>query len=184
MPINSRYAKLPLTLLALAVLAGCDASSSGGGSKSPPGYPDVQATAAGTPVCYQTDPGQNHAAAQATSAARRAHGLPAVRPDPALAKAAADHACDMAARGLMSHVGSTTKGPMQRAKAQGYVPHLTAENIAAGPFSQQRVLNEWSASSGHMANITIPQVRDVGIGRALAADGRTVFWAAVYGAPR
>lgn len=153
-------------------------------SEHPKGYPDVQATAPGKATCFQTSSHENQAAAQATTAARRGQGLGSVSADPALAQAAAKHACDMAARGLMSHVGTSTKGPAQRVKAEGYAPQVTAENIAAGPFGLGRVLNEWSASSGHRANILIPQVRDVGIGRALGSDGRTVFWSAVYGAPR
>ncbi len=171
-------------MLGLASLAGCAETDGRTVSHHPGGYPDVQASAPGKATCYQTSAAQNQAAAQATNAARRARGLPAVAPDPVLANAAEKHACDMAERGLMSHVGTSTKGPMQRVKAQGYAPRLTAENIAAGPFGQDRVLREWSASSGHLANIMIPQVRDVGIGRAVGADGRTVFWAAVYGAPR
>lgn len=170
-------------LAALSLLAAC-ADTGGTVSTHASGYPDVQATAAGNATCYQTSAAENRAVAQATSATRRANGLPAVAPDPALAKAASDHACDMARRGLMTHVGTSTKGPMQRVKANGYAPSLTAENIAAGPFGQAQVQREWANSSGHIANIVIPQVRDVGIGRAVAADGRTVFWSAVYGAPR
>lgn len=73
---------------------------------------------------------------------------------------------------------------MQRLKQEGYRPSIAAENIAAGPWGQDRVLVEWSRSSGHLANILIPQVRHYGIGKALGADGKTVYWAAVYSAPR
>lgn len=170
-------------MLTLSLLAGC-AQTGDTVSSHPKGYPDVQATAAGDATCYQTSTAENHAVAQSTSAARRANGLPGVSPDTALARAAADHACDMAKRGLMTHTGTSTKGPMQRVKAQGYAPRLTAENIAAGPYGQAQVQREWANSSGHAANIMIPQVQDVGIGKAVGSDGRTVFWAAVYGAPR
>lgn len=138
----------------------------------------------GAVTCYQTSAQQNAAAASATNATRRARGLPALRSSTTLAEVAARHACDMARRGVMSHRGSATKGPMQRLKKQGYRPRVAAENIAAGPFDQTRVLQEWVRSRGHLANILIPQVRDYGIGKAVGADGRTVYWAAVYGAPR
>lgn len=176
-----RLAAAGLGILSLTAGAAANVKTT---SQHPAGYPDVQASAPGPAVCYQTTPDQNQAAAQATTAARRGRGLAPVSANPVLAQAAAKHACDMARRGRMTHVGTSTKGPAQRVKAEGYAPHVTAENIAAGPFGLERVLNEWSASSGHRANILIPQVRHVGIGRALGSDGRTVFWAAVYGAPR
>lgn len=137
-----------------------------------------------TVTCYQTSKQENEAAAASTNATRRANGLPALRANADLARAAARHACDMAARGIMSHRGSQTKGPMQRIKKTGYKPQLAAENIAAGPWGQERVLHEWARSRGHLDNILIPQVRHYGIGKAIGTDGKTVFWAAVYGAPR
>lgn len=145
---------------------------------------DIQATAAGRPTCTATSAAQNAAGAQATNAVRRSAGLPPVQPNPALARAAARHACDMAERGRMAHHGSGTKGPSDRVKALGYQPSVTAENIAAGPYGIERVLAEWNGSQGHRANMLIPQVRDYGIGQAIGADGKTRFWAAVYAAPR
>jgi len=138
----------------------------------------------GKATCYQTSQVENAAATQATNATRKAHGLPPLQPSRDLAAAAAAHACDMASRGVMSHQGSRSKGPMQRLKKQGYRPALAAENIAAGPWGQERVLTEWVRSGDHLANILIPQLHHYGIGRALGADGRTVYWAAVYSAPR
>ena len=175
-----------LGLIAVAgLLAGCAADTgqvarSGGSTK----YPDVQAAAPGAAQCMATSTAENAAAAQATSGARRGAGLGAVTPNATLAKAAAAHACDMARRGLMAHHGSSSSGPAQRVKSLGYAPRLTAENIAAGPFSLNRVLNEWNTSSGHLENIYIPQVSEVGIGRAIGSDGKTVFWAAVYSTPK
>ncbi|ABL70095.1 Cysteine-rich secretory protein family protein [Paracoccus denitrificans] len=138
----------------------------------------------GAVTCYQTSMRENEAAARATNATRQARGLAPLKPNQDLAMAAARHACDMAKRGTMSHRGGKTKGPMQRLKQEGYRPSIAAENIAAGPWGQDRVLVEWSRSSGHLANILIPQVRHYGIGKALGADGKTVYWAAVYSAPR
>lgn len=181
---NGSKVSVAATVLVALLLAACAGPGARPVSHHAGGYPDVQASAPGTATCYQTTAAENQAAAQATSAARRGQALPAVSADPALAQAAAKHACDMASRGMMSHVGTSTKGPAQRVKAEGYAPRVTAENIAAGPFGLGRVLNEWSASPGHRANILIPQLRDVGIGRAVGSDGRTVFWSAVYGAPR
>lgn len=163
------------------MLAGCADQASG------PDIPDphaVQATRPGKAACLATSGAQNQTGAAATNGLRRSSGLPPVRSNMLLAKVAAEHACDMATRGRMTHKGSTTAGPGPRVKAAGYAPMVTAENIAAGPFSLPRVLAEWNASSGHRENILIPQVADYGIGQAVAADGKTRFWAAVYAAPK
>jgi uncharacterized protein YkwD len=145
---------------------------------------DVQATAPGKATCLSTSAAQNQAGVRTTNAARSRGGLPPVRSDMRLAEVAAHHACDMAQRGRMTHIGSGSSGPGPRVKAAGYTPSLTAENIAAGPYDLSQVLTAWNSSQGHLNNIMIPQVRDYGIGQAIGADGRTRFWAAVYGAPR
>ncbi|MCF3973797.1 CAP domain-containing protein [Paracoccus salsus] len=169
------------TLACCAVLGACADQGSGIEPRDPH---DVQATAPGKAACLKTSPPQNSVGAQATNAARSRAGLAPVRANMLLAEVAAQHACDMATRGVMTHRGSKTKGPGPRVKARGYAPMLTAENIAAGPFDLSRVLSEWNASQGHRDNIMIPQVRDYGIGQAIGSDGRTRFWAAIYAAPR
>lgn len=171
-----------LALICSAVLAGCGQPGTAPEGRSDPH--DVQATAPGKAGCVGTTAAQNAAGASATNAARRSAGLPPVRANMLLAEVAARHACDMASRGRMTHRGSKSTGPGPRVKAQGYMPVLTAENIAAGPFDLPRVLKEWNASPGHLDNIMIPQVRDYGIGQAIGADGRTRFWSAIYAAPR
>ncbi|SES71176.1 CAP domain-containing protein [Paracoccus homiensis] len=173
--------KFVLALASIMAVAAC-ADQGGGGSDH--GGVHVQATDPGDPTCYKTTSQQARVGAQATNAVRQKAGLPFVAPDPLLSRVAARHACDMARRGLMTHKGSGTPGPGARVKANGYMPLLTAENIAAGPYSLGRVLVEWNASQGHRDNMLIPQVRDYGIGSAMAADGKTRFWAAVYAAPR
>lgn len=165
----------------LVLLAGC-------------GTPEVSAPAKDAHAMQLMDPGaaqcitttlaDNEAAAQVTNALRASHGLPPVRASATLGQVAAQHSCDMARRGRMTHIGSTTSGPSQRVKAAGYRPAVTAENIAAGPFSRGRVLQEWNASQGHRANILIPQIREVGIGSAVGPDGKTTFWSAVYSVER
>lgn len=140
--------------------------------------------AQGGVTCFAPSRSAVSAGAQQTTAIRRNAGLPAVRANMRLAQAAAQHACDMAKRGRMTHQGSRSSGPGPRVKAQGYRPMVTAENIAAGPFDLATVLAAWNASGGHRANMLIPQVRDYGIGHAIGPDGRTQFWAAVYAAPR
>lgn len=171
-----------MALICCLALAACGDVS--GGAAGPRGAHDVQAAAPGKPGCLRTTPAENAAGAQATNTARRGAGLPPVQPNMLLAEVAAQHACDMARRGVMTHRGSRSSGPGPRVKARGYAPRLTAENIAAGPFDLPRVLREWNGSRGHRDNIMLPQVRDYGIGQAISEDGRTRFWAAIYAAPQ
>ncbi len=145
---------------------------------------DVQASAPGDAQCFSPDASEQAAGVQATNAARGPAGLPPVQANSRLARAAAAHACDMARRGRMTHTGSSTSGPGPRVKKLGYAPRVTAENIAAGPYNAQQALAAWNGSPGHLQNILIPQLRDFGVGRAIGSDGRTVYWAAVYAAPR
>lgn len=148
------------------------------------GHGEIMAAAAGQAQCLQTSAGAAAAALAATNRARAARGLSPLRTNPKLQRAAEAHACEMAMRGAMTHAGTKTTGPMARVKGQGYAPRLTAENIAAGRFDLNRVLAEWSSSPDHMSNIAIPGTLDYGIGQAVAADGKTTFWAAIYGKPK
>lgn len=164
----------------------CLALAACGAPATSPRVHDPHAVQVGQPgdaTCIATSAAENQRIAARTNAARRQAGLPPVQANSLLADAAARHACDMARRGRMTHVGSTSSGPGDRLRALGYRPAISAENIAAGPFSLEQVLHEWTISAGHRANMMLPQIRDVGIGQALAADGRTRYWAAIYSAP-
>lgn len=140
--------------------------------------------APGRPVCVYTSNLENSLGAAVTSKVRGDMRLPPVRPNTLLARVAAEHSCDMAARGMMTHEGTYTSGPGERVKLKGYRPAVTAENIAAGPWNLEQVLNQWNKSSGHMGNILIPAITEFGIGRAVSPDGKTTYWTAVYARPR
>lgn len=119
-----------------------------------------------------------------TNNARARQGLAPLQTNPKAQAAAEAQACDMAARGAMTHAGRSTTGPAARIKAQGYKPIVTAENIAAGRFGFDQASAEWVASPKHLANIIIPGLRDFGAAYAIGADGKTGFYAAVYAQPR
>lgn len=148
------------------------------------GKGEIMAAAAGQAQCVPTSPEAAAAALAATNRARAARGLTPLRTNARLQRAAEAHACEMAMRGAMTHAGTKTTGPMARTKGQGYAPRLTAENIAAGRFDLNRVLSEWNSSPDHLSNVVIPGTQDYGIGQAMAADGKTTFWAAIYGKPK
>lgn len=144
----------------------------------------TQPVAAGVVRCYATTHQENLLGADHSNQIRAQQGLSRLTPNAQLAKAAAQHACDMAQRSKMTHVGSKMARPSQRVRAAGYRQRIVAENIGMGFDSTEQVTQAWRASQSHLTNILLPQVQEFGIGRAVAADGRTVFWAAVYAAKR
>lgn len=144
----------------------------------------IQLTSPGKARCLATSKSDNAAAAEITNIMRSKVGFAPVEPNPVLARVAAKRACDMAKRGQMIHIGSTISGSAAGAQEQGYLPLVTAENISTGTFSREFVLHEWNKRPDQLANILIPQIREFGIGEAIAADGKTRFWAAVYSVRR
>ena len=147
------------------------------------GHGDIAVTLAGQ-VGFRATSGAEAAAVASTNGgtdARRAR--PGVD-GPRLQRAAQEHACEMAGRGLMTHVGTRSAGPGGRVKALGYLPRVTSENIAAGRMGLSRTLHEWQSSPDHQANMVIPGLRHLRIGHAIGSDGKTACWAAVYAQPQ
>lgn len=188
-----------ITLTALVLLASCAAqpettgaavsneTSTQRGILWTDGHGPVNVSVAGDARCNALSASETEAALRQTNAVRSAAGLPLLQTNARLQKAAQQQACDMAGRGVMEHRGSRSAGPGMRVKQLGYKPRITAENIAAGSaslFDLNGALREWSSSGRHRANIVIPQMREMGIGRALSADGRHAYWSAVYAAPK
>jgi uncharacterized protein YkwD len=107
---------------------------------------------------------------------RATAGLGALRPDAALAGAAARHAQDMVARNFFDHVNPSGADPLARIRRSGYVRpgagFTVGENIAAAGGSlatPAAMVKMWMGSPGHRANILDPAYRDTGIGVAPAA---------------
>ena len=167
------YLRATLVALAALTLGGCIAIPISGG-----GAP-VQVTAAGAASCPATTEAENARAAALVSQMRQAAGGGAVQPNAAAARAAAVQACNMAKRGRLAHT-AMIGGPTMRLQMQGRVSLVTAENIGAGPrWSLDQVMRAWADSPSHAANLRNPLFGFVGVARAVAADGKTVFWSAV-----
>jgi uncharacterized protein YkwD len=116
------------------------------------------------------------AAAATVSRYREAHGLSAVAPDPALQRIAQAQADAMAKQNLLSHelAGTLT----QRFDAAHLAKATAVENVSAGYFSLDAVMNGWRKSPGHNANLLDPKMRKLGIATAYAPGTRyLVFWA-------
>lgn len=144
----------------------------------------IAVTIAGEVGCGRLGASEVEQALVSTNNVRARRGLAALSTDSRLQRAAEEHACDMARRGVMTHVGTKTAGPGMRVKALGYRPAVTSENIAAGRMDLPKTLHEWTSSPNHQSNMIIPGLRHMGIGHAIGSDGKTAFWAAIYAQPR
>ena len=109
---------------------------------------------------------------------RRNVGLRPQRINPALTKAAQDHANYMAATGDFSHY--TNGGYQYRAQKYGFKGGVR-ENIAAGFGTVDATFNTWQASGGHYASI-VSGTTEAGFGYAIGPNGGT-YWVGVYGSP-
>ena len=104
---------------------------------------------------------------QVMNEARTARGLPRLRVDTRLQKAARAHSRDMIRRGYFAHGAFGRR--LDRFGVRG---SIMAENLAASTGRQLRVrqiVRQWLRSPGHRANLLGPSFRRVGIG---AVPGR------------
>ena len=108
-------------------------------------------------------------------AERRRVGLPGLRSAAALDRVAQAHACDNAARGRMSHVGSDGSRLGDRLRRSGYRLSTAIENLAQGFSDPAAVAAAWMGSPVHRRNVLAAQVAEVGIAVARGADGR-LYW--------
>jgi len=111
----------------------------------------------------------------ATNAQRLHFGLPVLREDERLDKAALGHSVDMLKRRKLSH-DSKLKGletPAKRAGAAGVRWKRVAENVAFyrgyRPEGEQ-VVDDWMHSPHHRANIVDGELRLIGVGTACAGN--------------
>jgi uncharacterized protein YkwD len=96
------------------------------------------------------------------NAVRKAHGLPALRVDVHLVRAARGHSADMMRRQYFAH-GSV----LGRAVAAGAHGPFFGEDLAwSTGLTAQRVVDLWLASPTHRAVLLRPGFRRVGIGIA------------------
>lgn len=110
------------------------------------------------------------ARAETLNSFRHTHGLPALHHSGPLQAMAQRHARSMAARHSMDHADFYTERGRAGARA---------ENVAAGCASESCVMSLWADSSGHRANMLLPDVRSYGL--ASAASGGTRYWCLVLG---
>jgi uncharacterized protein YkwD len=98
-----------------------------------------------------------------------------------LMAAAQAHADDMAGRRKMTHTGGDGSSSSERVKARGYRYFRTGENVAAGHFSLEKLMNGWMGSAAHKRNI-LGGFSEIGVGCAVDQDGKR-YWCVTFGLP-
>ncbi len=106
----------------------------------------------------------------AANAERSERGLPLLRWDVALYKAAEVHDQEMVARESISHQYPGEADLSDRGSAAGVRFSVIAENVAEAPTAV-RIHDAWMHSAGHRANLLDPKVDAVGI-RVLRRNGQ------------
>ena len=107
--------------------------------------------------------------------------------DDRLLSASEIHAGWMASTRTFSH--ASVGGPIgdtfvQRAEHEGYSPWMwLSETIERGSSTPAAALQGWLNSDPHCADLMDPRKRDIGIGRADAANGLR-YWSSTQGEPR
>ncbi|CAA6605485.1 Allergen V5/Tpx-1 family protein [Rhodospirillaceae bacterium LM-1] len=119
-------------------------------------------------------------ALSAVNEVRRDHGLPSLRLDSQLGRAAQDFARELADWGQLSHKGPNGSNLDQRLVRQGYAYRLAAENLASGMIGPRQTVDLWLESPGHRENMLRPELREAGIGVSRASDGQA-YWTLVLG---
>jgi uncharacterized protein YkwD len=109
-----------------------------------------------------------------------------LRWNPALFKAAHQHAEDMSRKGYFDHNSPNGRSPGDRLSAAGYSWQTYGENIALGQPTVAEVVEGWLGSPEHCGNIMNGEFTEVGV--ACAASGspekaNPPYWVMVLAAP-
>jgi len=118
-----------------------------------------------------------------TNAFRAEMGLATLQTNSALAEAAQNHACYMAATSNFSHTGQGGSEVSDRMETAGYVWSFAAENIAFGQPFAEGAFAGWKASTGHRKNMLNENATEIGMGIAASPANGTLYWVMVLGQP-
>ncbi len=114
-----------------------------------------------------------------TNQSRANSGLPMLRMDPRLCRAARLHSANMARLNSMSH-NLEGKSHQHRTMEAGYPSGMVAENICYSQGNPQAAINTWLNSSGHRANMLSNQYSDLGVGIGYSRNGQP-YYTQVFG---
>lgn len=107
-------------------------------------------------------------------------GLGPLRFNTELSKAAMIQSIEQAAAQMLSHTGRDGSDFVDRVGRTRYRGWPRAENVAWNYPTAGSVVRGWINSPGHAANLTLPDIKDAGIGYVCAPD-RGAFWTLVLG---
>ena len=108
--------------------------------------------------------------------------VPALTWNASLAKAARDHASDMAAKNYFSHTSQDGRTFDVRVNNAGYTGYRAlGENIAAGQPTPESVVAGWLNSPGHCSGIMSADYKELGVGMATGGSYGT-YWVQDFGA--
>ncbi|MCW2926566.1 MAG: SCP-like extracellular [Thermoleophilia bacterium] len=127
---------------------------------------------------------QELAEVKAINRFRVARGLPALRIDGTLTRAAGWHALDMGTKHRFSHTDSLGRDPFARLRAFNYPSSTTwrGENIAAGNEGYVGTYRQWLNSPPHKANWMNGRYRVIGIARVyVPGSPYGYYWATNFG---
>jgi uncharacterized protein YkwD len=156
--------------LSLAVALGLPAGTS---AQSPVKPPEPSLPAKLDPIIEQLVEGHNQERAK--------EGLPPLKLEARLTKAAQVHAKDMADHQKMTHEGSDESTPEQRVVNAGYHYLRTGENVAVGYRDVAEVILGWMESPPHRKNI-MGDFSEIGLARVVGKDDKP-YWCADFGTP-
>jgi len=118
---------------------------------------------------------------------RAVRGLPRLRLNQRLSRAAKSHSRDMVRRHYFGHVSRGGKDIVDRLHRSRYLggrfSWMVGENLAWGSGIQgspRRIVRSWMRSPGHRQNMLNPRFREIGIGVTLGSPVRTELVAATY----
>ena len=160
------------------VAARTDGVAPGLPTAAPAGASPATPTLAAAAPAGGVPPGAEAAVLAAVNAARADSGCEPLVHDEGLATVARAHSADMRDRSFFHHVNPAGLDPFDRAEAAGQT-NARAENIAMGQTTPAAVMEFWSDSSGHRANILDCSVRTLGVGVAEGPAGP--WWTQLFG---
>jgi len=102
-----------------------------------------------------------------------------------LSRASLAHAADMAQYNYFAHEGRDGSSAADRLTRAGYGWKAVGENIAAGPTTPESVVEGWTNSPQHCANLMAPEFREMGVAYSVnRASKAGIYWVQVLGSRR
>jgi uncharacterized protein YkwD len=143
----------------------------------------------GGPLIDAVDPGFEQAVIEQTNEIRMEHGLPPLKWQDDLARAARYHTADMSQADYFDHnTYARTERDLELvcdtwSRIETYYPdwQALAENIAAGQRTPEMAMNGWMNSPDHRINILSPDYTELGVGFYEGPGGYRFYWGQNFG---